>query len=101
MRLLLLLLLSLLAPPALSGCASRADCGLAGECRGGRCVCERPFSGPNCTQLALARADPAAFRAIYRADSASWGGSPLYDSRSGTLHIFAADMVNHCGLNSW
>ena len=45
----------------------------------------------NCTAGAWARP----------ANQSSWGGSVVLDPATGTFHMFAADMTDHCGLNSW
>ena len=34
-------------------------------------------------------------------NTSSWGGSALLDEESGLYHMFASQMVNHCGINSW
>jgi hypothetical protein len=80
------------SPPPPPPCAGPQDCGLAGECRAGACVCDAWATGPRCTVL---NARPAiTSRAFYRANSSSWGGSPVRspDSR---YHMYASSFINH------
>ena len=56
-----LALLAVLALPArIAACASERDCTLSGECVGGRCVCDKPWTGDRCSQLKLKPASLAA-----------------------------------------
>ena len=34
-------------------CSASDDCGLAGDCRAGKCDCDAAWTGPTCTALAL------------------------------------------------
>ena len=86
-----------------------------GECQAGVCVCEKPWRGPECSSLALGPASRAGGYNIAR--TTSWGGSILRDSSSShssadgdvagagvtqaTYWMWAAEMVDHCGLGAW
>ena len=58
---------------AAGSCKTEHDCGLAGDCSGGKCDCDAAWTGPTCTRLALMpTAEESGMR---RASHASWGGS--------------------------
>ena len=86
---------------AAAACASAADCAWSGECTPEhRCACDAAWTGERCTTLALqpAASDAAGLR---RANSSSWGGSVAHDAAAGVWRLFFADMMGHCGLDSW
>ena len=61
------------AAAAAGSCKTEHDCGLAGDCSGGKCDCDAAWTGPTCTRLALMpTAEESGMR---RASHASWGGS--------------------------
>eukprot|EP01062_Namystynia_karyoxenos_P040429 TRINITY_DN29489_c4_g1_i1.p1 TRINITY_DN29489_c4_g1~~TRINITY_DN29489_c4_g1_i1.p1 ORF type:complete len:443 (+),score=86.05 TRINITY_DN29489_c4_g1_i1:89-1330(+) len=88
------------------GCSSHADCFHNGECTtAGECRCELPWSGPQCSVLLRLPADPAAGFHSPHDDGAprnvsSWGGSVLKGD-DGKYHMFAAEMVQSCGIEWW
>eukprot|EP01043_Picozoa_sp_COSAG02_P045782 COSAG02_NODE_4222_length_5616_cov_2.976255_5_plen_417_part_00 len=62
---------------------------------GGRCVCEPPFGGQNCSALTFAAS--TAPRGVFAPAGqfehggnlqATWGGSPIQDERTGKYHLF-------------
>eukprot|EP00756_Hemistasia_phaeocysticola_P018046 Hpha_TRINITY_DN15571_c0_g1::TRINITY_DN15571_c0_g1_i3::g.106218::m.106218 len=75
------------------------ECNLGGELRGGECECYPTYTGSNCAQLALLPSKTSL--ALYRDDGSSWGGSVLHDASDGRYHMFFANMLGGCGLNSW
>jgi len=79
-------------------CKTSSDCSLNGDCVKGVCKCDAPWTEePTCDVLAVL---PAEAHAGYRNESAaSWGGNALFED--GKYHLFVAEMVNHCGLESW
>ena len=85
-------------------CTDDAGCSLNGRCKAGVCECLDAWSGPSCAVLNLL---PAAKGGGLHAphsrsnDSSSWGGSVGFDEASGRWQMFAAEMVNHCGIGSW
>jgi hypothetical protein len=92
-----LLRLGLAAPAAAASCKDAADCGYLGECgSAGACVCEHPWTGPECNRLALADAAPG----LHETDTSTWGGSVLHGD-DGRLYMYSAEMVAHCGIQSW
>ena len=34
-------------------------------------------------------------------NTSSWGGSVLHDEATGTWHMFASELTQHCGIESW
>ena len=87
------------AAAAAAGCATAADCGLAGVCAAGRCRCDPWASGPRCTQL---NARPAkTSRALYRPEASSWGGSVVAGAGGKTWHMYASSFINSCGFSAW
>ena len=92
-------LLLLLLPSLISAaCRTSADCSLNGDCVSGVCACDAAWSSsPACDVLAVLPADPNAY---HSASNASWGGNVVCDG-NGTYHLFVAQMVNECGLESW
>lgn len=87
-------------------CQSDMDCSLNGRCSHatGRCSCLAAWSGPRCGLLNLLPAvKGAGLHAPDGADAntSSWGGSVAYDAASGRWQMFAAEMVNHCGIGAW
>jgi hypothetical protein len=86
------------------GCSDDMDCSLNGECNKATrtCACTPAWGGPRCETLQLR---PAAARAglhTLEADgrnASSWGGSVL--KIEDTFHMWASEMVNHCGIHAW
>ena len=90
-----------LSSPAIA-CSSDDDCGGAGDCKAGKCTCDTPWGGDNCTDFVFKR--PNQMEETYafkRENSSSWGGSVVFSPHDGFYHMFAADMGLHCGLNAW
>lgn len=87
-------------------CSSDADCSYNGIClrTTSLCECSAEWTGDRCQTLKLA---PALSRdAGLRArdedrNTSTWGGSVLLDDDGETLHMWAAEMLNHCGIDSW
>ena len=73
------------------GCAEDEDCSLNGVCTNGTCVCDRPWSGPECGVLSF---KPAPVTPAYGGVSnatlnySTWGGNPVY--KGGMYHLFVA-----------
>ena len=82
---------------AASGCFSAADCSFGGSCVAGACVCRAEWSGPNCSQLALAPAMSGV--AYHPTKTSSWGGSVV--AAHGAYWMAVAEMLHSCGLQSW
>ena len=87
-------------PPCAFGTASADfDCGFNGVCQEtGVCRCDKPWQGVQCSTLDLAPASRAGGYKVSR--TTSWGGSVLRDA-NGTYWMWAAEMVDHCGLGAW
>ena len=81
-------------------CATPSDCSLNGACVDEACVCRAAFQGAQCDQLALlpARSPSSGYRSV---NISSWGGSVLYSADDGLWHMWASEMVHHCGLDAW
>ena len=94
----LLLPLALALDKGGAPCFDDHACNLNGACEGGACVCDRGWTGANCSALNL---QPARARAGFRlANASSWGGSALRLA-DGRWHMFAAVMLEGCGLTTW
>ena len=70
-------------------CATDLDCSLNGLCVASQCVCDAPWSGPACAQLAYATT-PALAKNIYRAADAhnTWSGPIVGPGDDGKHHAF-------------
>ena len=89
-------------------CTDDADCSYNGACDGGACVCRSPWRGTRCEVLvrgAVAASsgyqsprDPAL--PVTRTNFSSWGGSVLLGD-DGIYHMYAAEMLNGCGIDYW
>lgn len=106
-----------------TACATPTDCSLNGDCVDGLCVCDPWWAGSAaCDVLAITPANKS--DGYHNATFATWGGSELSSfgpstppqcaharccrafavsirDESGLWHVFAAEMLNHCGLGSW
>jgi len=99
----------LVSPAALSLCAAGLpaseqavvlECSLNGEKKGGACVCDKPWSGPECSTLNF---KPVTFPQGYgmAPKLTSWGGNAIEDPKTGKFHIFVSAMTNNCTLQTW
>jgi hypothetical protein len=92
------LCLSSAAPP--STCDGDECCSLNGVWSGsGGCECYSPWTGANCSSLDLLPAPPVQGYGM-APNVTSWGGNIIMDF-GGTYHLYVAEMVNHCPLNTW
>ena len=88
-------------PPPPGVCASDMDCALNGKCVAGKCACYPPWTGTlGCEALAFApsplqRGFPAPGR-----NETSWGGSVVLDPVGKLYHMYVAEMMNECPLNT-
>jgi len=100
-------------------CADARDCSLNGVCDAGQCRCDAAWQGPQCATLALTPApawdsssnggsaagpDRGGRNGLRIVDAggvnvSTWGGSVL--AFGGAWHLWASEMVHHCGLSSW
>ena len=81
-------------------CETDLDCNLGGLCdsKTNTCMCSTEWRGDDCSSLALL---PAELDNGYRPiSSSSWGGKIVKGS-SGKYHLYAAAMVEKCGLTTW
>ena len=84
----------------LHACTDNFGCSLGGRCVDHVCECFRAWKGINCSELNLQATRN--IRAFDRPENqSSWGGSVIWENETQTFHMFAADMTEHCGLNSW
>jgi hypothetical protein len=116
--LLLVLLLGLLLPESLfaqsppgvrkigpkggGACTSARDCQLAGDCTGGKCVCDPGWTGPLCSMLDLAPLDVGFKGGAWNTElspHSSWGAAPLHID--GKYHGWFNQLPAKCGLSSW
>ena len=73
-------------------------CSLNGELVGGSCVCDKPWTGPDCSSLSF---QPVTFPQGYgmSPNVTSWGGNAIFDDSM--YHIFVSVMTNGCPLQKW
>jgi len=71
---------------------------LNGECTRGSCVCDKGWTGANCTLLNLKPA-PAVGAYGYSPNVTAWGGIPVLVGD--TYHLLNTEIINHCGLCTW
>lgn len=92
------------APPPFT-CQDSWNCSLAGECKDGVCVCDKPWTGSDCSQLSFKPAPisscgkACAYHAMDEKNT-SWGGSVI-KGEDGKYYMATAEMANGCGLGSW
>jgi hypothetical protein len=87
-------------PKGGGACTSAAQCQLNGVCTSRTCHCDAAWTGLNCSALDVL---PSPIEgALYGRSSqtSSWGGGVVKDD-NGTYHLWAAEMAEHCGLESW
>ena len=93
----------LIATPAAAGkhCATEMDCSLNGKCSKDVCHCDPGWRGHACDVLDFrpATSKEAILQGAYQGGFASWEASVFFEN--GTYHMFAAEMAEHCGLNSY
>ena len=91
-------------------CSSDAECSYNGVCsraaaRGERlCVCDAAWTGDRCQTLAVRPARREAGLRIVEsngANTSTWGGSVIFDRETNTSHMWAAEMLQHCGIDAW
>eukprot|EP01060_Flectonema_neradi_P014032 TRINITY_DN2074_c0_g1_i4.p1 TRINITY_DN2074_c0_g1~~TRINITY_DN2074_c0_g1_i4.p1 ORF type:complete len:497 (+),score=88.48 TRINITY_DN2074_c0_g1_i4:95-1492(+) len=81
-------------------CETNDDCSRNGNCVNGFCSCFPQWTGAHCSVLNFLPAESSALGFRVQNDS-SWGGSVLYDETDGLYHMWAAEMVNSCGIRVW
>lgn len=86
-------------------CRTNMDCSLNGQCdaTSGSCSCEPQWAGHRCDALQLRPAKPDnGYQGVDDgANTSSWGGAVLRGDDDGLWHMFAAEMTNHCGIDTW
>ncbi|GMI10708.1 hypothetical protein TrVE_jg2349 [Triparma verrucosa] len=92
------------------GCRDDSDCSLNGKCsESSTCQCRPAWKGERCETLNIL---PTPKESGYRrmdlnqatkkmANTSSWGGAILPDPKDGTLHMWASEMTEHCGIGAW
>eukprot|EP01052_Picozoa_sp_SAG31_P061483 SAG31_NODE_20555_length_571_cov_0.864407_1_plen_133_part_10 len=90
-----------------AGTKCEFDCSLNGKCDtpSGQCMCGAGWTGPRCSTLRLQPAERNS--GLHSVDdgrpTSSWGGvvNKLPGGPSTGWGMVAAEMVNHCGIDSW
>eukprot|EP01062_Namystynia_karyoxenos_P015553 TRINITY_DN15641_c0_g1_i1.p2 TRINITY_DN15641_c0_g1~~TRINITY_DN15641_c0_g1_i1.p2 ORF type:complete len:508 (+),score=161.14 TRINITY_DN15641_c0_g1_i1:98-1525(+) len=80
------------------GCGSALDCSLNGECVGGLCHCDPPWSGGVCDVMSFAE---VSFPQGYgmQPNVTTWGGGIIAEGDK--YHLYVAAMTNDCPLQTW
>lgn len=84
---------------AAASCTTDVQCSLNGACRSGACVCDAPWSGPQCASLQVKPLPPPPFGFGMAPNHTTWGGNVV--QVDGQYHLFVAEMVNDCPLRDW
>ena len=79
-------------------------CSLNGFLAGGRCVCDKGWTGSDCGALKLGptadnRVDAGRIYPPSASKTSSWGGGVV--QRDGKFHLYVSEMSQHCGLGTW
>jgi hypothetical protein len=82
-------------------CTTEMDCSLNGNCSKDACRCDPGWKGDACDVLDFrpATSKEEVLQGAYQGGFASWGASVFFEN--GKYHMFAAEMAEHCGLNSY
>ena len=91
-----------------SPCTDDEGCELNGICdvATGSCKCETAWGGETCSTLQLL---PAKHGAGYRnytrttteLQTSSWGGGAIFDEETALWNMYAAEIMEGCGMNDW
>ena len=87
-----------------ANCHSDADCSHNGVCSAdAQCECIAAWRGDRCQTLALL---PTRRQWGLRArdggiNTSTWGGAVLRDHDTGLYHMWASELLSHCGIESW
>ena len=85
-------------------CVRDSDCSYNGACsQDGSCICDSAWEGDRCQTLALRPTTrTAGLRAVDDGrNTSTWGGATLLDRETGVFHMWASEMLHHCGIESW
>jgi hypothetical protein len=93
------LALSASLAPSLAA-VNRPPCSLNGALIDGVCMCDKPWSGHDCSTLNF---HPVAFPQGYgmAPNLTSWGGNTIRDASTGKYHMYVSAMTNGCPLSTW
>jgi hypothetical protein len=75
-------------------------CSLNGALTNGVCVCDKPWSGPECGTMNF---KPVSFPQGYgmAPNLTTWGGNTIHDPTAGRWHMYVSAMTNGCPLSTW
>lgn len=75
------------------GCTSDEACSLNGVCQNGACVCDIPWIGQSCGQLAFRPTPPGgAFGFGKPWATTSWGGNAVYQNSTRLWHLYVTEI---------
>lgn len=81
---------------AAHSCVSNEECSLLGRCEQSKCICFDGWTGEGCSVADLAPLDITL--GYQNETSASWGGRPIKDPKTGTWQLMATEIANKCPL---
>ena len=92
------------APEISPRCDNDLDCMLNGQCQNHLCRCDAGWTGELCERLDVMPTEPELSK--QRAyppqnGTASWGGNPLQDVKTGAWHLYVSPVANQCGMECW
>jgi hypothetical protein len=78
-------------------CSVATDCHLLGDCIGGKCICDKGWTGKHCGQLKLGPVDKGNRPGLAFTGNATWGASPVRGADE-KWYVAHAQMRSHCGI---
>ncbi len=83
-------------------CNTDDECSYNGVCSNNACVCDAGWLGDDCGILDLRPGPRSNGYNMNAQGTSSWGAKIIHDRKDSNLyHLFAAEFVNGCGLDSW
>ena len=88
--------------PPNGSCTTAIDCSLSGACTAGVCACYPPWTGAlDCSTLKFLPSPLVRGFPPPQHNETTWGGSIALDPVGGQYHMYVAEMMNECPLETW